>query len=102
MSYRLRYDERVQAQFESIRVWFDAERGPGVGAEVITDLAQHCRRLREFPNRGTPRDDIRPGLRTISHRRRFTIGYVVEGDTITIVGVSGRGQSLDALTGDGA
>lgn len=41
------------------------------------------------------RRDRPPG--TIPHRRRFTIGYTVEGDTIVVLGVIGRGQQLGAL-----
>lgn len=99
MIYQLRYDERVQAQFERIRTWFDDTRGPGVGTEVVIDLVRRCRGLQEFPHRGTPRDDLRRGLRTMAHRRAFTIGYMVDGETITILGVIGRGQQLGELVG---
>jgi toxin ParE1/3/4 len=46
--------------------------------------------------RGTLREDVRPGLRTIGFRRRATIAFAVEGDTVTILGIFHGGQDYEA------
>ncbi|MGB5087418.1 MAG: type II toxin-antitoxin system RelE/ParE family toxin [Methylocystis silviterrae] len=53
-------------------------------------------KLETFPERGTRRDDLRPGLRTIGFRRRVTIAFAVETDAVTIIGIFYGGQDLEA------
>ncbi len=60
---------------------------------IIDDIAT----LSEFPQRGTPRDDLRPGLRTISWRRRVTIAFMVEERDVVVIGVFYGGRDFEAL-----
>ena len=43
--------------------------------------------------RGTRRDDIRPGLRTIGFERRITVAFTVSGDEVVIQRVFYGGQN---------
>ena len=54
-------------------------------------------RLADFPNRGTPRDDLVPGMRTVPYRRRVTIAYRVLEDRVEILRLLQSGQDWDAL-----
>jgi toxin ParE1/3/4 len=56
--------------------------------------------LRDFPMVGSPRDDLRPGLRTIGFRRRVTIVFVVKSTEVRIVGVFYGGQDFEAALAD--
>jgi toxin ParE1/3/4 len=60
-------------------------------------IVDHCEKLGDFPKIGTPRDDIRPGLRTLSFRRRATIAYAVGPTTILILGVFYGGQDFETM-----
>jgi toxin ParE1/3/4 len=60
-------------------------------------LLDHIATLAEFPQRSTPREDIRPGLRTVAWKRRATIAYVVEERDVVIVGVFYAGRDMDGL-----
>jgi toxin ParE1/3/4 len=53
--------------------------------------------LSEFPKRGTPRDDLRPGLRTIAWRRRVTIAFVVEDADVVVIGLFYGGRDFESL-----
>ena len=55
------------------------------------------RGLAEFPRRGSPRDDVREGMRTIPFRRRATITYSVVGEDVIVDGVFYGGQDFSAL-----
>lgn len=44
-----------------------------VAARYVDSIVDHCEKLQTFPHRGTQRDDLRPGLRTLGFRRRVTI-----------------------------
>ena len=41
-------------------------------------VVDHCESLGPFPHWGTPRDDIRPDLRTTPYKRRTVIAYTVD------------------------
>lgn len=47
-----------------------------------------------FPERGTRRDELRPGLRVIGFGRRVTIAFHVMGDRVTIDRVLYGGRDL--------
>lgn len=53
-----------------------------------------CEDLSQFPHRGVPRDDIRPGLRVTHHKGRTIIAYAIDDATrrVTILGVLYGGQ----------
>ena len=49
-----------------------------------------------FPERGTRRDDLAPGIRTIGFERRATIAFAVSADTVRIVRVFYGGRDFEA------
>jgi len=54
-------------------------------ARNYTDrIVATCRNLVTFPERGTPRDDLRPGLRTTTYRRRATIAFHITATQVVI------------------
>lgn len=53
-----------------------------------------CARLAEFPNRGSKRDDLLPGARTIAFERRAIIVYQVAGVEVRIIRVLHHGRDL--------
>ena len=74
---------------------------PGRQRRTIADrftgaIVDYCEKLETFPHRGTRRDDLRPGLRTIGFRRRVTIAFAVEADAVTIIGIFYGGQDFEA------
>ncbi len=50
-----------------------------------------------FPHRGKPRDDIRPGLRTVGFRRRVVVAFAVLDRDVVIVGVFYGGRDYTAV-----
>lgn len=53
--------------------------------------------LAGFPDRGTPRDDLAPGIRSLSFERRQLILYRVDGDAVTILRVVDDARDQAAL-----
>jgi len=51
-----------------------------------------CLGLADFPGRGTPHDELSPGLRSVAFERRATIYYRVAGRTVEIVRVFHAGR----------
>jgi toxin ParE1/3/4 len=74
---------------------FIAERaGAGRARGYTQRIVAYCRSLSTFPERGTPRDDLRPGLRVIGFERRVTIAFHIMSDRITIDRVLYGGRDL--------
>jgi toxin ParE1/3/4 len=67
-----------------------------IAAAYIDRLEAFCRKLDLFPERGTPRDDVRQGLRTIVYRRRVTIAYRIAEQKVLILRVLGPGRDIVA------
>lgn len=63
----------------------------------VEGLRRHCLGLADFPERGTRRDAIRPGLRTLGYRRRVTVAFRVTDTTVVILRVLYGGRDLEGL-----
>jgi toxin ParE1/3/4 len=101
MAYRVIFAPEARAQLVSIYAYIAERASADVALAFATSIVNHCESFTTFPRRGTRRDDLRPGLRTIGFRRRVTIAFHVDGETVTIVGILYGGRDVDqALRGD--
>jgi toxin ParE1/3/4 len=82
------------ADLERIGDWVAANAGTEVALAYLDRIESACARLADFPLRGTPRDDLGPGVRTISFEGRATIVYRVEVATVLILGIFHAGRLL--------
>lgn len=73
------------------------EAGLSRAGAYIDRIEAACLGLAEFPERGTRRDDLRPGLRTLGFVRRATIVFQIVGDRVEIGRIPYGGRDLDAL-----
>ena len=64
--------------------------------DYISRIEAACMALATFPERGTKRDDLEPGIRTIGFERRATIAFRVEDNTVRIVRVFYAGRDYEA------
>lgn len=69
---------------------------PTIADRFTTAIVDYCEAFETFPQRGTKRDDLRPGLRTVGFRRQATIAFTVERDKVIIIGVFYGGQDYEA------
>jgi toxin ParE1/3/4 len=69
----------------SIGRWIADQADLDTSNAYVARIEAACGRLSYFPNRGTPRPDLAPGLRTIPFERRYTIGYQVESEEVIIL-----------------
>ena len=76
------------------------EADRAVAGAYIDRIEAACMALETFPNRGTRRDDIRQGMRTIAFERRATIVFQVVKAEVVIVRIFYGGQDYErALRG---
>lgn len=89
----LRPDAR--ADLKSIFDWVERAAGPEQALAYVRRIRSHYLGLADFPNRGTDRNDLVPGLRTIAFERRATIAYIVEKDAVAVLRILHHGRDLE-------
>ncbi|MGX7004083.1 type II toxin-antitoxin system RelE/ParE family toxin [Caballeronia sp. KNU42] len=99
-SFGVKFAPEALEQLDSLEQYIAEAASSTVAAGYIDAIVSYCESLQSFPNRGTQRDDIRPGLRITNYRGRTVIAFAVEADQPTILGVFYGGQDYEAaLTG---
>lgn len=66
---------------------------------LIGRIIAQCQSLTTCPNRGAPRADILPGLRTIAFERHTLIAYFLAEAELVIEGVFHGGQDVPTRLG---
>src|ERR1700677_4335100 len=95
MTHKVVFDVAAEDDLVEIGAWIAERANLQVAARYIERLT-YCRRLDVFPMRGTARDDLSPGLRTIGFERRILIAFRVRKDAVSIVRILYGGQDLEA------
>lgn len=100
MIYSVDFTPEAKRQLDELETHIAGAVSPTVAARYVDSIVDYCESLQTFPHRGTRRDDLRPGLRTIGYRRRVTILFEVAGETVNIIGIHYGGQDYgSALQG---
>ncbi len=74
-----------------------AEAGLGVAGGYVERIEAACLALRSSPLRGTNRDDVLSGLRTMGFERRATIVFRVRGSRVSIMRILYGGQDVERI-----
>lgn len=77
MALDLVYLPLAEADLDAIDDWIAERADPHTAFTYVSRIQGACHALTDFPGRGTPHDDLEPGLRSIAFRRRATIYYRV-------------------------
>lgn len=96
-SYRVVFRREAIQHLEELYDYI-ADAGSPENAALYTEaIVTYCEGLIDFPHRGSVRDDIRPGLRTIGYRKRVVIAFTVLDDTVVILGIFYGGRDHETL-----
>lgn len=98
--FSVRFSDDASDQIRELRKYIAAEAGSDIAKRFVDGIITQCGKLETFPLRGTPRDDLRPGIRTITCRRRTVIAYLVEGEIVLIIGLFYGGRDYEAAFRD--
>ncbi|MFA5966405.1 MAG: type II toxin-antitoxin system RelE/ParE family toxin [Sphingomonas sp.] len=96
-SYRIILTPEARDQLDRLHGYIADAAGDDIASGFVDGIIDHIAGLAAFPKRGTARDDIRPGLRTIGWRRRVTIAFVVEEREVVVIGVFYGGRDFETL-----
>ena len=93
----IRYSKRAEADFE--RIWtYIALDNEAAADRLLRDIAAKIDRLREFPEIGARRDEIKSGARVLVHGRYLVFyAYEAESQMVTIVAIVEGMRDLGGL-----
>lgn len=97
MSYRIVFTPEARDQIDGLHRFIAAAANAVIASRFTDGILDYIATLAQFPGRGTPRDDLRPGLRTVAWKRRVTIAFVVERRDIVVIGVFYGGRDFETL-----
>lgn len=89
----LRFRPRAKQDLRRIYDFISDFAGAESAHAIISSIEARCRTLLDYPHRGTPHAELRPGLRTVPVGKAV-IAYQVEGRDVIIVRVRYGGQQL--------
>jgi toxin ParE1/3/4 len=94
------YSPEAMAQLLQLQRYIAQAASADIARNYVRNIMARCDGLAEFSERDTPRDDVRPGLRTIAFRRRVIIAYMIDRTAVTILGIFYGGQDFEDMLGE--
>ena len=97
MSHRVVFSPEAEEQLVALFRHIADAASPDIAARYTEAIVSYCESLREFPHRGTKRDNVRPGLRITHYRKRAVIAFAVDDEHVSILGVFYGGQDYESV-----
>jgi plasmid stabilization system protein ParE len=85
----------AQRDLEEIERYIGKVASPYRARAYIRRILDFVGRFDYFPERGTLRSDIRPGLRVLGFERRVSIAFMVRESEIVIIRILYGGRQID-------
>ena len=95
--FRIVWRPHARSDLLALYDWIADRTDPGTALDYTARIEAHVAGLAQFPRRGTSRDDLVPGLRTIPYRRRTVIAYRVLDESVEVLRLVHRGQHWDGV-----
>jgi toxin ParE1/3/4 len=95
VSHTVRFAPEALIHLDELEAYIREAASPEIAARYVDTLVGFCESLGMFPQRGTRRDHIRPGLRTLGYQNA-TIAFVFSDDVVSILGVFYKGRDYEA------
>ncbi|HEX2887239.1 type II toxin-antitoxin system RelE/ParE family toxin [Vineibacter terrae] len=98
MTFKVLFTPEVRDQLDSLERYIAAVGSPATAARYVDAIVTYCESFQTAPLRGTRRDDLFPGLRITSYRRRVVVAFLADeaSETVSIVGIFYGGQDYEA------
>lgn len=93
---RIVFTPLAERQIDKLHIDIASRSWESRADEYVGRIVAFCEGLATFPLRGTRRDELLAGLRTVGFERRVTIAFMVTADTVLIEGVYYGGQDFEA------
>jgi len=99
MTGSIDYTPEAQQHLHALDDWITERASREVAQRFVSALLDHIDRILAFPRAGRARDDVRPGLRTTTFKKRTLIAYEVDESSgqlvVHVLGVFHGGQDWE-------
>ena len=93
-SFRVVFDWRAQQELMELYDYIHDESGAERAASFTTEIRDYCLGFATFPERGTLREDIAPGVRIVGFRKRVSIAFRISEEQVLILGIFYGGRNI--------
>lgn len=104
MTGRINYTPETQHQLNELDDWIAKAASAETARRFVTAILDHIDGILVFPLAGRARDDVRPGMRTITFKKRTLVAYEVDESSgelvVNVLGVFHGGQDWEAALGE--
>ncbi len=97
MALEVRLSEEAEEDLAETYLYIAERDGIERAEAVDRRLRAAFGKLADFPNRGSPRDELAPGLRSVPFERRATIYYRVTSETVDIMHIAWAGRDAAGI-----
>lgn len=99
MRFSVGFSSRARDQLVALEGYLADAASPDVASRYIDGLVDLCCSLAIFPERGSRRDDIRPGIRITNFRRRTAVAFAVDvhAHSVVILAIYQAGRDYENL-----
>ncbi len=94
MPHKVSFSPEADEQLRELGRYIARKKSVVVAVRYIAAITKACDGLATFPERGTKRNRVMAGLRTVGFRRRVTIAILVTDSTVEILALLYGGQSI--------
>lgn len=84
MTYDVQLSALAIEDLIALHQWVNVEADIPTADGYLARIEERIAALADFPNRGSPRDDLVAGLRTLTFERRLLIAYSVDRKIVTV------------------
>lgn len=100
MTGRINYTPEAQQQLNELDDWITKAASAEIARRFVSAILDHIDGILVFPLAGRARDDVRPGMRTSTYKKRTLVAYEVDESSgevvVNILGVFHGGQDWEA------
>ncbi len=95
MPLRVRLTADAEADLQGIYLYIGEKASPGAAKAYAARILEFLSKLEMFPERGTRRDEIRPGLRMIGFERRVTVAFIAQPEEVVVLRILYAGRQFE-------
>jgi len=103
MSGRIHYTPEAEQQLNDLDEWITERASAETARRFVTAIIEHIDSILMFPLAGRSRDDVRPGMRTTTFKKRTLVAYEVDESSdevvVNVLGVFHGGQDWETTLG---
>jgi plasmid stabilization system protein ParE len=100
MTGRINYTPEAEQQLQDLDNWITEAASAEIARRFVSAIMDHIDGILVFPLVGRARDDVRPGMRSTTFKKKTLVAYALDESSdelvVNILGVFHGGQDWEA------